>query len=185
LAFEEFRPGAEYAEVRISLAAMFAVLLLVPTIASARPANATRQRALQSQFVREINSIRRAHGLRPLTVSAGLSGAAAAHTREMGADGYFAHTSYDSTPFWQRIAKWYPSRGWRSWSVGENLLYEAPDVTAQEGVRLWMNSPPHRENLLNPNWRQLGIAAIHYDAAPGEYRGASVTIVTADFGARR
>ena len=171
--------------MRIPLAALLAVLLLAPSVASARPTNATRQRALESQLVQEINAVRQAHGLRQLAVSVGLSAAAAAHTREMGADGYFAHASYDSTPFWRRIARWYPSRGWRSWSVGENLLYEAPDVTAESGVHLWMNSPPHRENLLSRNWREIGVSAIHYSAAPGEYRGSSVTIVTADFGARR
>ena len=101
----------------------------------------------------------------------------------MGADGYFAHSSFDSTPFWKRIARWYPSRG-RTWSVGENLLYDSAGLTAQAGVQLWMNSPPHRENLLSRTWREIGIAAIHYDAAPGEYGGDPVTIVTADFGAR-
>ena len=48
-----------------------------------------------------------------------------------------------------------------------------------------MHSPPHRENILDPSWREIGIAAIHFDTAPGEYRDGPVTIVTADFGARR
>jgi uncharacterized protein YkwD len=172
------------APVRIAVAALVALLLLGPATASARSTHATRQRALESQLARQINAVRRAHGLRPLGVSSGLSSAAAEHTREMGADGYFAHESYDSTPFWKRIARWYPSRG-RTWSVGENLLYDSGDLTAQSGVRLWMNSPPHRENLLSKTWREIGISAIHFNAAPGEYRGGPVTIVTADFGARR
>lgn len=170
--------------MRIPLAALAAVFLLAPAAASAHSTHATRERGLESQLVQQINAVRAGHGLRALAVSAELSAAAAAHTREMGTDGYFAHTSFDSTPFWQRIARWYPSRGRRSWSVGENLLYEAPDVTAQAGVRLWMNSPPHRENLLSRTWREIGISAIHFGVAPGEYRGSAVTIVTADFGAR-
>jgi uncharacterized protein YkwD len=47
-----------------------------------------------------------------------------------------------------------------------------------------MLSPPHRENLLSREWREIGIAAIHFSSAPGEYEGRPVTIVTADFGAR-
>jgi uncharacterized protein YkwD len=170
--------------MRIAVSAVVALLLLAPATASAGSAHATRQRALESQLVQQINAVRRAHGLKPLAVSTGLSAAATAHTQEMGADGYFAHTSYDSTPFWKRIQRWYPSRG-GTWSVGENLLYDSGVLTAQTGVRLWMNSPPHRENLLSPTWREIGVSAIYFDAAPGEYGGGPVTIVTADFGARR
>jgi uncharacterized protein YkwD len=144
-----------------------------------------QQTALVVALVHEINVVRREHGLRPFITSAKLSAAAAQHTREMGVDGYFEHESYDSTPFWKRIERWYPSKRWRSWSVGENLLYSSPDVTASESVELWMGSPPHRANLLNRTWREIGISAIHFDSAPGEYEGQPVTIVTADFGVRR
>jgi uncharacterized protein YkwD len=144
-----------------------------------------QQTALASALLREINEVRREYGLKPFLTSGKLSAAAAQHTREMGADGYFEHDSYDSTPFWKRIGRWYPSRGWRSWSVGENLLYSSPDLTATDSVELWMGSPPHRANLLNRTWREIGISAIHFDEAPGEYEGQPVTIVTADFGVRR
>ena len=103
----------------------------------------------------------------------------------MGAQGYFEHESYDSTPFWKRIERWYTSKGWSSWTVGENLLYSSPDLTADSGLDDWMASPPHRANLLSRTWREIGISAIHFDSAPGEYEGDPVTIVTADFGARR
>jgi uncharacterized protein YkwD len=146
---------------------------------------AQRQTTLVLALVREINDVRREHGLKPFVTSAKLSTAAEQHTREMGVDGYFEHNSYDSTPFWKRIQRWYPSRGWSSWSVGENLLYSSPDVTSSDSVELWMNSPPHRANLLNRSWREIGISAIHFDEAPGEYDGQPVTIVTADFGVRR
>jgi uncharacterized protein YkwD len=173
-------------KMRIAVSVLVAALALAPCAASARPAaQAMRDTALEAQLAQQINTVRRSYGLKPLTVSAKLSSAAAAHTREMGADGYFEHESFDSTPFWKRIARWYPSRGWRSWSVGENLVYRSPDITAESGVELWMSSPPHRANLLSRSWREIGISAIHFDAAPGEYDDAPVTIVTADFGYRR
>src|SRR6185437_2393096 len=92
-------------------------------------------------------------GLRPLVISKKLSAAAAQHTREMGADGYFEHESFDKSPFWERIAKWYPSRGWNSWGVAENILWSSLDVTANGVVRTWFNSPQHRANMLSKNWR--------------------------------
>ena len=172
--------------MRIAVAAILSVFVLAPAAASADEAGrATRQTTLETQFAQQVNAVRRAHGLTPLKVSGKLAAAATAHTREMGSTGYFEHESFDSTPFWKRVARWYPSRGWRSWAVGENLLYRSPDVTAESGIDMWMNSPPHRANLLSRSWREIGISAIHFDAAPGEYNGAAVTIVTADFGTRR
>jgi uncharacterized protein YkwD len=103
---------------------------------------------------------------------------------EMGREGYFTHASLDETVFWKRIERSYPSSGRRSWSVGENLLFVAPDVGAAEAVQLWMDSPEHRATLLDPVWREIGIAARHFDSAPGVYGDESVTIVTTDFGVR-
>ena len=172
--------------MRIAVSALVVALALAPAAASARSsAGAMRETTLEAQLAQQVNVVRRSYGLKPLVVSAKLSSAAAAHTREMGAEGYFEHESFDATPFWKRVARWYPSRGWRSWSVGENLLYRAPDVTAESGLQMWMSSPPHRANLLSRSWREIGISAIHFDAAPGEYKGGPVTIVTADFGFRR
>lgn len=172
--------------MRIAIAAVLSACMLAPSaVAAPQTARGTRQTALETQLAQQINTVRRSYGLKPLTVSVKLSSAAASHSREMGADGYFEHESFDSTPFWKRVARWYPSRGWHTWSVGENLLYRSPDVTAESGVEMWMNSPPHRANLLSRSWREIGISAIHFDAAPGEYGDAPVTIVTADFGYRR
>jgi uncharacterized protein YkwD len=173
---------------RLLFACLLAALAVVPTsvAASQGPASgAQRQATLESALIAGINAVRRDHGLKPIAVSSKLSRAAAQHTLEMGTDGYFEHESFDSTPFWKRIERWYPSKRWRSWSVGENLLYESPDLTASEGVDMWMQSPPHRANLLDRSWREIGVSAIHFDSAPGDYAGGPVTIVTADFGVRR
>ena len=130
--------------------------------------------------------MRHDHGLRPLAVSAKLSAAATQHTREMGVDGYFEHESFDKSPFWKRIEKWYPSRGWSNWGVAENILWMSPDVTRDRASsRPGSSSPEHRANMLSRTWREVGVSAIHFDSAPGEYGGGPATIVTADFGARR
>jgi uncharacterized protein YkwD len=51
-------------------------------------------------------------------------------------------------------------------------------------MKLWMASPEHRANILNPAWRQIGIAAVNSPSAPGTYGGHDVTVVTTDFGVR-
>jgi uncharacterized protein YkwD len=102
----------------------------------------------------------------------------------MGLKGYFEHNSADGTAFWKRIQRYYPSTNYSYWSVGENLLWSSPDVDPAQSMRLWMNSPEHRANILNPHWRQIGISSVHLAAAPGTYQGLAVTIITTDFGVR-
>lgn len=151
---------------------------------AARTATSTRLDALDSELLVQINTVRRAHQLAPLKLATTLSVVADQHTNEMGTHGYFAHDSLDHTVSWKRIERSYPSTGYHSWSVGENLLYVGPTVGAAEAVKMWMNSPAHRANLLDPTWREIGIATRHFDAAPGVYGGDPVTILTTDFGAR-
>ena len=103
----------------------------------------------------------------------------------MATGGYFAHESADGTAFWQRIQRYYSANGFHSWAVGENLLWSSPDVDAQGALQMWLNSPEHKANLLNARWREIGVSALHVDAAPGTFRGLDVTIVTTDFGVRR
>ena len=140
--------------------------------------------AYESEVVRRINSIRSSRGRRPLRVSRQLSAAAAFHTNQMGLRGFFEHESANGAEFWQRIARFYPTLSGRSWSVGENIVWGSPDLSAAAAVREWMNSPPHRANILSREWREIGLGGAHFASAPGAFRGGSVTIVTADFGTR-
>ena len=150
----------------------------------ARPRKADNGlRALERDVAARINAQRGARGLRPLRISRGLDAAATYHSREMGMQGFFEHESVNGTPFWKRIERFYPA-GRRWWAVGENIFYESPDTTARSTVHEWMTSAPHRENILSPEWREIGIGAAHVASAKGTFGGGSVTIVTADFGAR-
>jgi uncharacterized protein YkwD len=157
----------------------------VGALGAARTSPSVRLNALDRTLLVRVNAVRRAHALSPLRLSPALSVAANRHTTEMGQKGYFAHASRDRTLFWKRIERSYPSSGRRSWSVGENLLWAVPDVDATVAIRSWLNSPEHRTNLLDPAWREVGIAARHSNSAPGIYGGRPVTILTADFGVRR
>lgn len=154
----------------------------------AAPATAAASRAILSAYeadvVRRINAIRSSRGRRALHISRQLSAAAAYHTNQMGLRGFFEHESANGAEFWRRIERFYPSRRARSWSVGENIAWGAPELSPQAAVREWMQSPPHRANILSREWREIGLGASHFGAAPGTFRGGPVTIVTADFGTR-
>ena len=139
---------------------------------------------LQTALLGQINDFRAAHGLARLRLSAPLTRVSGGHSAQMAKLGYFSHNSANGQSFSQRIASAYTARGYRSWSVGENLVWGAPGLGAARAFSLWLSSPPHRENLLNPRWREVGLGAVHSTSAPGVYRGAPATIVTADFGAR-
>ncbi|MHB8059957.1 MAG: CAP domain-containing protein [Gaiellaceae bacterium] len=139
---------------------------------------------LNGQILRELNRVRRAHGLVTLKISSRLAAAAAKHSRSMASKGYFGHSSANGSVFWKRIEQFYPTGDHRYWEVGENLVWQAPELSAKQAVRRWLNSPPHRANLLKPGWREIGLAAVSSPSAPGAYRNMAVTVVTADFGVR-
>jgi uncharacterized protein YkwD len=139
---------------------------------------------LNRSILAEMNALRVRKGLRPLRVSKALKLAARVHSTNMARGGFFAHESANGTEFWKRLELFYRSSGYRSWRVGENLLWASPDVGAKQALRLWLKSPRHRQILLKPEWRDVGLAAVHAPSAPGAFRGLAVTIVTADFGLR-
>jgi uncharacterized protein YkwD len=170
-----------------TLAALAAVLVAVvaPSQGSARPqSSATPEAHLQDALLAQINAFRAAHGLTRLHASAPLNHVADGHSDQMARLGYFSHDSANGQSFSARIARVYSPRGYRSWSVGENLVWGGPDIGAARAFRLWVSSPPHRANLLNARWREVGLGAVHSSSAPGVYGGGPATIVTADFGAR-
>jgi uncharacterized protein YkwD len=169
------------------------LLLLVLAVAfvaasgagAARRTHSVALRPLESGVLIDINAFRRAHGLARLRLSPQLNRASRQHSEQMASDGYFAHESLDGSAFWRRIQRFYPSSHARLWSVGENLLWSSPAVDARRALQMWLASPEHRANLMNPRWREIGVSAVHAVGAPGVYHGLEVTIVTTDFGVRR
>ncbi len=176
---------AEVRAARIAALVLAAAGLLAPAAAAAPERPRIAPTPLETGVLVDINAIRRAHHLVPLRLSALLGTAARAHTLQMAQDGYFGHDSADGSAFWRRIRSFYPSSSWSYWSVGENLLWSSPDVTAATALQMWLASSEHRANLMNPQWREIGVAAVHEAAAPGVFKGLEVTIVTTDFGVRR
>jgi uncharacterized protein YkwD len=169
---------------RLLLIGLVAALAAAPAAFARRStAGQASIQALDAGLLVQLNAIRTAHGLLPLKPNATLSVAAARHSAEMLADGYFAHNSNNGAPFWNRLAR-YSGSASNGWSVGENLLWSSPGVDPSAALRMWMASPEHRKNILTARWREIGIAAVHAESAPGTYGGRTVTIITTDFGVR-
>jgi uncharacterized protein YkwD len=168
---------------------MGAAVLATPAVTAAtagaganrKTLSLTALRALDAQILARLNTIRAARGLRALRQSARLAAAAARHSREMATSGLFQHESPDGSSFAKRIQRFYP----RPAALGETLLWWSPDAGATAIVDEWLSSPEHREILLDPSYREVGVSAVHDTAAPGDFEGLEATIVTADFGSRR
>jgi uncharacterized protein YkwD len=169
----------------LTLLGLLLLVAFAPSTGSATPRGKTvLVTQVQSALLAQINGFRAAHGLARLRVNPALAGAADRHSAQMAKLGFFSHDSANGQSFSQRIAQAYSPRGFRSWTVGENLVWGGPDIGAARAFRLWLSSAPHRANLLNARWREVGLGAVHTTSAPGVYGGGAATIITADFGAR-
>jgi uncharacterized protein YkwD len=100
----------------------------------------------------------------PLTLDARLGQVALAYARDMAAFGYMDHTGRDGSSPQARI-----TRGSYHWSeAGENLARGI--MTPEEVVAGWLHSPEHCANLMDPNFRQAGVAfAVNPHDSAGVY----------------
>jgi uncharacterized protein YkwD len=101
-----------------------------------------------------INFARRQARLNLLRSSQVLSQAASFKTRDIVRCRQFAHAACGRDPRAVANEAGYPHFSW-----GENLLMGPRALTApRPAMDGWLNSPHHRENLLNPIWTEQGIA---------------------------
>ena len=115
--------------------------------------------AIVNEVVRLTNQKRTANGLKPLTENWELSRIAQYKSNEMRDKNYFSHQSPAyGTPF-EMLKKF----GIKYSAAGENIA--KGQKTAAEVVDSWWNSPGHKQNMLNPNFTQIGIG----NATPGNY----------------
>lgn len=129
-----------------------------------------------------LNAERGARKMKPLRPNPLLRKAAASHAVDMVRKTYFAHDSLDGRDFAQRIQAAGYLRRARNYSVGENLGWAATTLdTPRTMVQLWMDSPGHRANILQPRFREIGIAITRGVPVPDADAGS--TYVT-EFGAR-
>ena len=170
------------------------VLALLALSVTALPSTATptvrtsdqRDTTLEQGILRKVNRIRIGHGLRALVLSPALQAAASYQSRDMLEHGYFNHDQPGGATFGDRLRRFYPLVNGSRWIVGENLLWSTPGIGSSAAVKMWLASPPHRKNLLDPSWHEVGLGAFETSVGTGAFAAADgpVIVVTMDFGAR-
>lgn len=137
--------------------------------AAAAPVASAR---LEQDMLALVNRERRRRGLVPLRWDGRLADLARAHSRDMLARNYFAHEDPEGKSATDRAAE----AGVTYRMLGENLAFAPTLRLAHQGL---MKSPGHRENLLRPQFRRLGIGMVrvppgadyHPDGPNGKYGG--------------
>lgn len=121
-----------------------------------------------AEVVELVNAERAKAGCSPVKANTTLTKAAQDHSEDMAASGSMSHTGSDGSSPGDRI-----TRAGYSWSTyGENVAYGYS--TPEQVMTGWMNSPGHKENILNCAFKEIGVGL----AQPGSYW-------TQDFGTAR
>jgi len=124
------------------------------------------------EVVNLTNQKRTEAGLSALSLNQELSAAAYTKGQDMINKDYWAHTAPDGTEPW----KFFGDFGYKYRYAGENLARDFSN--ASSAVNAWMNSPTHRENILNPKYKEIGIGVTEGDLA-----GSDTTVIVQFFGA--
>jgi hypothetical protein len=123
----------------------------------------------------DTNAQRTANGAAALGLNDRLDSAAQAKADDMAARNYWSHYTPEGNPPWIFVN----AQGYSYQKLGENLATGFADE--QSTINGWMASPPHRENLLDPSFSNVGFGFANipdYTAAGG----GPMTIVVAFYG---
>ncbi|MDK1472166.1 CAP domain-containing protein [Streptomyces sp. 549] len=125
-----------------------------PPTPSEPPASSTppeQSGSVAAQVLRLANSERAKAGCEPLKSEARLTSAAQKHTDLMARSGVLSHTGSDGSTLSSRVK----AAGYPFSAVGENIA--RGQRTPEQVMDGWMRSPGHRANILNCNFRDIGI----------------------------
>jgi uncharacterized protein YkwD len=130
-----------------------------------------------------INEQRASYGRPSVRTNSKLHAAALGHSTDMVSQGFFAHTNPAGVDFIDRITQTGYVAGARSWLVGENLVWGSGVLSTPASlVEGWMQSPPHRANLLRKRFREIGISAVR--GTPFEAANPLGITVSSEYGYR-
>ncbi len=138
--------------IKSALVAMIGALLLAPLVGRSPAYAAVALDSEEAAFCTLINDYRASRGLPALMVSERLANTAEWHSADMAAKNYFSHTdSLGRDPFQRMTAFGYGYSTYRA----ENIA--AGNATAQATFDQWKNSSGHNANMLNGNYKVIGI----------------------------
>ncbi len=125
-----------------------------------------------SQVVDQTNAYRSSLGLGTLSSDSRLVAAATAKGNNMCAEQYWAHVSISGKTPWSFIK----AAGYNFSVAGENLARDFSDTGSV--MTAWENSSSHKENLVNPAYRDIGVSVVYCSLL-----GSDTAIVVQMFGA--
>lgn len=130
-----------------------------PTPSAKPTATADAATAAEAEVLRLVNQERAQAGCRPLTNDPELAKLAGDYSQDMAERGFFDHTDPDGNDPWERAQDYgIADLG------GENIA--RGQANAQSVMDAWMNSEGHRANILNCDFRTLGVGAHFGDGGP-------------------
>lgn len=138
------------------------------------PGNSFLASLTPEALARAANQERQNRAVPVLQFNVQLAEAAGMKAQDMANRGYFAHQTPEGEEPWV----WLDRAGYSFAYAGENLAVNFID--AQDVNRAWMDSPTHRNNILNSSYREIGIGT-----AVGEYKGREAVFVVQFFGTPR
>lgn len=120
--------------------------------------------AIENEIFTLINQERTSRGLTALAKNLNVAAVARAHSQDMIDRDFFSHTNPDGDGPADRLV----AAGLRWGAYGENIakILGGTDL-AQEAVTMWMNSTPHRNNILNATLFDETGVGVALDAASG------------------
>ncbi|MCI0476670.1 MAG: CAP domain-containing protein [Anaerolineales bacterium] len=144
--------------IQLARAVMLLVVLFGTIIAPTADAHA--QSADQAaDLAARLNRERVTRGLAPLALNAKLTTAAQAHAEDLARRGKInsaqeGHIGSDGSTVFDRVAR--TEYGAYSWGrrLGENWAWYR---SAADALAMWMESAPHRANILHQLYREMGI----------------------------
>jgi hypothetical protein len=128
-----------------------------------------------SGLLADTNTARTSNGVGALSLNAKLDAAAQAKANDMAARNYWSHNTPEGNPPWTFVT----AQGYAYQKLGENLAAGFSDEQAT--INGWMASPPHKENLLDTAFKDVGFGFANnpnYTSAGG----GPMTIVVAFYG---
>ncbi|MGY4999411.1 CAP domain-containing protein [Streptomyces sp. 900105245] len=118
--------------------------------ASTAPGPVSTEAAAEAEVLKLVNEERAKVGCSALAANSSLARLAGAFSDDMAARDFFDHTDPDGATPWDRAAK----AGITDLG-GENIA--RGQATAAAVMEAWMNSPGHRANILNCDYKTLGV----------------------------
>lgn len=130
--------------------ASFAVIAIM--VASGFSHSALASEITVANVIKLVNQARETQGVMDLQENNQLDAVAQDKLNDMVKNDYFAHTSPQGINPWY----WFQKEGYDYKYAGENLAINFTQSEDQQ--KAWMDSATHRQNILNANYQQIGVA---------------------------